>query len=172
MPNGIGRHAQDLPLHPAQRHDAQHNTHSSAHAPRFHRVLLSPGPSPAAAADADAVHISRGIRDQDHVDSKAPTSGANVSAVAGAGAGAGAAVSAGDGAAVAGAAPTGPQKLRSFRLSYEDVVQEEQLQEDLDDTIKSPSMSAAGLPDGSKHHTACSEAAHLRSLSSCSCSVG
>lgn len=116
----------------------------------LHNVLPTPGPAAAtAAAGPDAVHIKKGIRDQDHLDSKPPTTATNVSAAAGAGAGAAAAA---DGAAAAGGAPVGPQKLQSFRLSYEDVFQEEQLQEELDDTIKSPSVSAAGLPDGSEYH--------------------
>lgn len=113
-------------------------------------TLLGAGVHPAAAAAGpDAVHISKGTRDQDYVSRKAATAtDVNVSAAVG---DAGASEDPqGEGAGAGTVAPAGPQKLRSFRLSYEDVRQEEALEEDLDDTVGSPSTSAAGL-DGSEY---------------------
>jgi hypothetical protein len=64
-------------------------------------------------------------------------------------AGTSAAAAAGAAAAVgtSGAAASDLQKLRSFRLSFDDIVQEEALEEDLDDTLK---LTRSGSLDGSK----------------------
>lgn len=88
------------------------------------------------------MHVSKGTRDQDFTDSEAAAAGA------GAGAG-GVAQDAQAAGSSSSGAPAGPAKLRSFRLSYEDVVQEEALEEDLDDTVASPTSRAVGL-DGSE----------------------
>jgi hypothetical protein len=95
----------------------------------------------------DAAHPIKGTRDQ--AEKPAPAS----AAAAGAGS-LGLQASAAEVPAAAAAAnsssasPDRPQKLRSFRLSYEDVVQEEMLQEDLDDTVRTASMIEA--PEGSE----------------------
>lgn len=95
----------------------------------------------------DAAHPIKGTRDQ--AEKPAPAS----AAAAGAGT-LGLQASAAEVPAAAAAAnsssasPDRPQKLRSFRLSYEDVVQEEMLQEDLDDTVRTASMIEA--PEGSE----------------------
>jgi hypothetical protein len=100
-------------------------------------------------AGPDAAHPIKGTRDQ--AEKPAPAS----AAAAGAGtlglqASAAEAPAAAAAANSSSASPDRPQKLRSFRLSYEDVVQEEMLQEDLDDTVRTASVSEA--PEGSKCH--------------------
>jgi hypothetical protein len=50
----------------------------------------------------------------------------------------------------ASGAPKLAQPVRSFRLSFEDVRQEETLEEELDDTLRSASSLSAGALEGSK----------------------
>lgn len=61
---------------------------------------------------------------------------------------------AGTAAASGGAAASDLQKLRSFKLSFDDIVQEEALEEDLDDTLK---LTKSGALDGSKWYPTCPE---------------
>lgn len=106
----------------------------------IHCLLTNSGASaPRASPTHDAIHLTKGARDQ----------GPPATASVGDGASAGTSEAAA-GAAAGGAAASDLTKLRSFRLSFEDIVQEEALEEELDDTLKlSPTGSGEGL-DGSK----------------------